>query len=91
MKPMGAVAPELDAVRDYAVPTPVRGTGDILTSEASANLFEAAFECFPGLQRARLIRRPRSELRIPRPRREITIGIIVVHAFDGSFDPHLAP
>src|SRR6185369_8162726 len=88
---VGAIAPELDPLRDHAIAAPMWRARHVLAFEAGLGVLEALLESCAAIKRARLVRRPGAKLRIPRPAREIGIGLRVGHALHRTLDTDLAP
>src|SRR4029078_12860465 len=89
MQPMRTVVPIFDPVRDQAIAAPMRGPRDVCALEPVFYLFKSCLEDFSALERARLIRRPRTELGIAAADRKIGVRFRVAHQFDRSFDAYL--
>src|SRR6187549_3249264 len=64
VQPVGTVGPELHAVGDQAVATPVRRAGDVPSLEVRLHVLEALLERLAAVERARLVAGPGAELRI---------------------------
>ena len=90
VQPRRATLPELEAVWLQQPATPERGTRHLGVAEGVRHLLDALLEPVAVGDGRRLRRRPRTDLRTTRTRREVLVALGVGHALDGADHAHLS-
>jgi hypothetical protein len=84
------ILPEFDALGQDAIARPVRRARHRTVAEALGHGGDALFEHRAAGDRARLVRGPGADLALPRPRREIGVGLRRRDGLHRSLDTDLA-